>query len=327
MGVEEKLKGVNGGPRFRRIAVIVVAASLILLAFASAAIASSQDLSSGILDDYGISSQQVAGISDGYPDGTWRPHDLLLRKHFAKMAVRAFGVAEATPLLPTFTDVPHADEFYSFIEGASAAGLVDGFTDGSFGLDRAITRQQSMAIVARYVASQEGVSLATYFTESEIDTILGAFSDGSAVSPQLRAEVAFAVERGVVKGTGAVQMEVAAARLVPNAFTTRIQGAAMLIRAGSPGVPAITALKPNSGFLEGGNSVVITGTNFVGVSGASAVQFGGTNAISYVVNSATRITAVAPSHAPGEVQVQVVAAGGTTVNTAADDYTYVRRVG
>jgi hypothetical protein len=31
----------------------------------------------------------------------------------------------------------------------------------------------------------------------------------------------------------------------------------------TPGVPIITALKPTSGFPEGGNSVVITGTNFV----------------------------------------------------------------
>ncbi len=88
-------------------------------------------------------------------------------------------------------------------------------------------------------------------------------------------------------------------------------------------LPTITGLNPISGPASGGTSVVITGTNFVGVSGASAVQFGGSNATSYVVNSATSITAVAPLHAAGTVQVQVIATGGTTANTAADDYTYV----
>jgi beta-N-acetylhexosaminidase len=87
-------------------------------------------------------------------------------------------------------------------------------------------------------------------------------------------------------------------------------------------VPTITGLDPAGGNVAGGMSVVISGSGFTGLSGASAVTFGGTNATSYVVNSATKITAVAPAHAEGAVQVQVTAAGGATADTAADDYTY-----
>jgi subtilisin family serine protease len=87
--------------------------------------------------------------------------------------------------------------------------------------------------------------------------------------------------------------------------------------------PTITGLNPTSGTTAGGTSVVIAGTNFVGVSGANGVTFGGTDASSYVVDSATQITAMAPPHAAGAVQVQVIATGGTTANTAADDYTYL----
>ena len=89
--------------------------------------------------------------------------------------------------------------------------------------------------------------------------------------------------------------------------------------------PAITGLNPTSGTTAGGTSVIITGTNFV-VSGASAVTFGGTNATSYLVNSTTQITAVAPAHTAGAVRVQVVATGGTTADTSADDYTFVAPV-
>ncbi len=88
-------------------------------------------------------------------------------------------------------------------------------------------------------------------------------------------------------------------------------------------MPTITALNPVSGPTTGGTSVVITGTNFVGVAGPTAVTFGGTNATSYVVNSATRITAVAPAHAVGPVQVQVTALGGTTTASPAAEYQYV----
>ncbi|MFA6037763.1 MAG: IPT/TIG domain-containing protein [Legionellales bacterium] len=87
--------------------------------------------------------------------------------------------------------------------------------------------------------------------------------------------------------------------------------------------PSITLLTPNTGPTTGVTSVVITGTNFINVSGAAAVKFGTTNASSYVVNSATQITAVAPAGAAGVVDVQVTAAGGTSAIVAADQYTYV----
>ena len=65
---------------------------------------------------------------------------------------------------------------------------------------------------------------------------------------------------------------------------------------------------------------MLTGTGFTGLSGAAAVTFGGTNATSYTVNSATQITATAPAHAAGAVDVVVTAAptklAATAISTA-----------
>ena len=66
-------------------------------------------------------------------------------------------------------------------------------------------------------------------------------------------------------------------------------------------IPTITSFTPTSAGKD--STVVITGTNFTGVSGASSVSFGGTNATSYVVNSATQITAVVASGTSGSVKV------------------------
>ena len=88
-------------------------------------------------------------------------------------------------------------------------------------------------------------------------------------------------------------------------------------------VPTITGVGPASG--ASGTSVVITGTGFIGVAGPDAVTFGGTDAARYVVDSPTQITAVAPSHDAGKVQVKVKAAGGTTADTSADDFTFLAR--
>jgi hypothetical protein len=89
--------------------------------------------------------------------------------------------------------------------------------------------------------------------------------------------------------------------------------------------PTITSISPLLGPIVGGDSVVIHGTNFIQLLGASAVTFGGVDATSYVVDSDTQITAVAPEHAAGAVRVQVTAAGGVTPDTANDNYTYIGR--
>ncbi len=82
------------------------------------------------------------------------------------------------------------------------------------------------------------------------------------------------------------------------------------------GVPTVSSLSPTSGPTAGGTSVIITGTN---LTGATAVKFGPANATSFVVNSATQITAVSPANALGAVSVAVTTPGGTNSRT----FTYV----
>ena len=89
------------------------------------------------------------------------------------------------------------------------------------------------------------------------------------------------------------------------------------------GQPTVTNVSPSSGPAAGGTSVTITGTGFAGLVGGSAVQFGGTNATSYTVNSATSITAVAPSGTTGTIDVTVTNPTGTSAASAADQFTYI----
>jgi hypothetical protein len=84
-------------------------------------------------------------------------------------------------------------------------------------------------------------------------------------------------------------------------------------------VPTITGLNTTSGSSAGGAVVVITGTNF---STTKGVNFGSYSAAWFTVNSATQITAVAPSQAAGIVDITVTANGGTSATGAADQFTY-----
>ena len=83
--------------------------------------------------------------------------------------------------------------------------------------------------------------------------------------------------------------------------------------------PAVTAVAPTVGGRAGGQSVVLTGTNFAGT---SSVLFGSTPANSFTVNSNTQITAMAPAHAAGGVNITVTTAGGTSATGAANAYVF-----
>jgi hypothetical protein len=83
--------------------------------------------------------------------------------------------------------------------------------------------------------------------------------------------------------------------------------------------PVVAKVSPSKGAVTGGTSVTITGTN---LKGATAVHFGVAVAAGYVVNSATKITAVAPASAAGTVDVTVTTAGGTSATSTKDHFKF-----
>ena len=85
-----------------------------------------------------------------------------------------------------------------------------------------------------------------------------------------------------------------------------------------PPSPAVTGVSPASGPAAGGTSVMITGTGFTG---PTTVSFGGTAGTGVTVNSPTQITATAPAHAAGAVDVVVTT--GTGVATGTGLFTYL----
>lgn len=84
--------------------------------------------------------------------------------------------------------------------------------------------------------------------------------------------------------------------------------------------PFITDISPAAGPIAGGTIVTITG---VGFTGATAVTFGGTAATAFTVVSSTQITATAPAHASGIVNVVVTGPDGSSPTDGTDDdYAY-----
>jgi hypothetical protein len=83
--------------------------------------------------------------------------------------------------------------------------------------------------------------------------------------------------------------------------------------------PAVTSLGTSTGTTAGGTSVVVNGSGFTG---AQDVTFGGVDASSFVVNSDSQITAVAPPNSAGTVDVVVATPTGTSATSTSDQFTY-----
>lgn len=81
--------------------------------------------------------------------------------------------------------------------------------------------------------------------------------------------------------------------------------------------PSLVSLSPSSGTAAGGTSVTLTGTDLTGTTG---VTFGGSAATSVVVVNSTTVTAVAPAHAAGVVDVVLTTPNGS--DTLSSGYTY-----
>jgi hypothetical protein len=193
------------------------------------------DIDQTLLADYGLTPTQLLQISDGYPDGTWRPYAEVTRAEYAKLVVRAFGLSPLVPADPTFADVPASHPLYGYVEAAAAGGMVKGRGEGLFAPDASITRQEAAAIVVRYLVKTNGRDLATIMPDDLMTAQLSLYPDGGNVSPALKREVATAIARLALKGTA----DGGPPLLHPTDPVTRIQAAAVSLRQEKPGLTSM----------------------------------------------------------------------------------------
>ncbi len=136
-----------------------------------------------------------AGIVSGYENGEFRPDNPVTRAEFSHMLNQALGNTGTASV--SFSDVNRNDWFYGDITRAVAAGYVSGYSNGTFGPDKSISRQEA-AIMLSLVVPVAGYnrSLSGYpdyksvdsWAKSAMEYIVGkgyitTYSDG-ALHPQ-----------------------------------------------------------------------------------------------------------------------------------------------
>ncbi len=71
------------------------------------------------------------GIINGYADGSFGPDNFVNRAEATKVLVEGFGIA-AEKSANSFTDVKSSDWFYEYVLRGKNAGLIAGYSDGTF---------------------------------------------------------------------------------------------------------------------------------------------------------------------------------------------------
>ena len=87
-------------------------------------------------------------VINGYSDMTFRPNANITRAQAAIMIVRAVGL-EYRGKTSSFTDVPSSHSAYEFISAAYDAGILSGYSDGTYRPNANITRAQIAIMVTR----------------------------------------------------------------------------------------------------------------------------------------------------------------------------------
>ncbi|MEQ6357492.1 S-layer homology domain-containing protein [Lysinibacillus sp. M3] len=93
-----------------------------------------------------IQSAVEQGIIKGYDDGTFKPNVKVTRGHMATFIARAFNLPSGKQ---TFKDVPKNSTAYEAVQQLVAAGITNGYEDGTFRPSNNLTRGHFSAFLAR----------------------------------------------------------------------------------------------------------------------------------------------------------------------------------
>lgn len=164
-------------------------------------------------EDIGLMANKL--LIDGIDENHFAPNRFITRAEFTALLVRALGFSAPSKAVP-FSDVPAAKWYKEAIGAASEAGLISGYSDGTFRPDAWMTREQMAVLIVRAAA------IAGQKADAERN-VLGQFLDASSVSNWAADSVNGALSAGIAQGVTDDQF-------APQSLANRAQAAVMVKR-------------------------------------------------------------------------------------------------
>jgi len=134
---------------------------------------------------------QQKGLLSGYPDGSLRPDEPVTRAQFARLlrAVFQYAVPPRSEA-KAFSDVEHSVWYSDDVSAAAAAGIVNGYPDGSFQPNEQVKRQDAATMLAK------AFKLAAVSGSQSLEGL----SDAESVSDYAKDSMQRLIDSGVMKG-------------------------------------------------------------------------------------------------------------------------------
>lgn len=137
----------------------------------------------------GIEWLSGRGIMQGYDDGTFKPDRMMTRAEFITVISRLLGV-DGNPTISLYPDVTENAWYFGGVNGMAEAGIVNGFSDGTFRPEQQMTREEVWVIL--YRAFKKDLQP---MQQGERN-----FTDDHAISPWAREAASALIEAGVITG-------------------------------------------------------------------------------------------------------------------------------
>jgi hypothetical protein len=172
----------------RKFVSAILIASMLLSSFSIAYGATAQatsDIKGHWAEDQ-ITAWMDKGLIKGYEDGSFKPSNKITRAEFFALINRSFGFTESAAI--TFSDVASDNWAYSEVAKAVKAGYISGYSDGTIGASKPISRQEAAAIVDRLLG------------ESDVESTATTYSDSAAIALWAKDSVEAIVAKGIMSG-------------------------------------------------------------------------------------------------------------------------------
>ena len=151
------------------------------------------DLSKAAWARSSIEALAARGIVAGRGDNMFMPGDSITRAEFLAMLLNAFDLTDEKADC-TFKDVNDGKWYYNAIATAQKLGIVQGKTDGTFGINDAITRQD-MAVMVYKVSELLKVEMKETNSQTQ-------FKDSAKISAYAVNAISAMQKSGIINGVG-----------------------------------------------------------------------------------------------------------------------------
>lgn len=149
-------------------------------------------------------------IATGFPDGTFKPDQVLTRAQYATLLTKAniyWQLTQRRPSSQLFTDVNPGDWFIEPVKDAYKLGFMSGYADNSFKPNQQLSHQEAIVALVSGVASGDEVG--------DVEGVLASMRHRDALAAWARPKVALATHLGIVDD----------AQILPTGLVTRAEAA------------------------------------------------------------------------------------------------------